>query len=29
MKIFDWSVPIAVSGRRATIQGTLTWLGED
>ena len=29
VKIFDWKLPVAVAGRRATIQGTLTWLGKD
>jgi hypothetical protein len=27
-KVFDWTVPIEVDGRRTAIAGTLTWVGE-
>jgi hypothetical protein len=29
VKVFDWSVPLEVGGRRAAVRGTLTWVGRE
>jgi hypothetical protein len=28
VKVFDWTIPVDVAGRRATVQGTLEWMGK-